>query len=90
MVLGISERNSSGKKNSKETSKMTRRELEDERKKAEKKVEMLRYTLKPQASFSSAYWIQNAKIALASKRSVQCQPVDLKSWLLQQATYRKL
>ena len=47
--------------------------IEIERSDTENKAKTMRQALKPQASFSSAYWTQNAKIAIMSKRSVELQ-----------------
>ena len=78
MVPEIPERRSST--SSKKTSKRTRLEIEIERNDTENKAKAMRQALKPQASFSSAYWIQNAKIAITSKRSVELQKEISKQW----------
>jgi hypothetical protein len=82
MVPEIPERRSStsSKKTSKKTGKRTRLEIEIERNDTENKAKAMRQALKPQASFSSAYWIQNAKIAITSKRSVELQKEISKQW----------
>jgi hypothetical protein len=58
---------------SKKASKKTLLELEVEKDELENRAITMRQALKPQASFSSAYWIENARIALVSKRSVGLQ-----------------
>jgi hypothetical protein len=79
MVPEIPERRSST--SSKKTSKRTRLEIEIERNDTENKAKAMRQALKPQASFGSAYWIQNAKIAITSKRSVELQKEISKQWV---------
>lgn len=61
------------KRASKKISKRTRLDLEIERDIAENKAKALRQALKPQASFNSAYWAQNAAVALASKESLKLE-----------------
>src|SRR5271163_283743 len=59
------------KRASKKASNMTRLDLEIQRNIAQNKAKEMRQALKPQASFSSAYWTQNAEIAVLSKCSLK-------------------
>jgi hypothetical protein len=80
MAPGVPKRGSSvakssktSKEISKRASKKTRFDLEIERNVAQNRAKEMRQALKPQASFSSAYWSQNAKIALESMASLELE-----------------
>jgi hypothetical protein len=76
MAPKVPERTSSAGESSKTSNKInkeTRLSLEIKRNEFQNKAKAMRQALKPQASFNSAYWFENAEIALVSKRSIELQ-----------------
>lgn len=74
MIPDVPKRGSSSKASkeiSKRAGKKSILDLEIERSIEENKVKKLRQSLKPQASFSSAYWMQHAEIAMQSKKALK-------------------
>jgi HNH endonuclease len=73
MIPEVPKRGSSAAKSSKRADKKSTLDLEILRDYEQNKAKTLLHSLKPQASFSSAYWIQNAEAAMASKKAAKLQ-----------------